>query len=94
MQAVATTMGSTAFTELPATPIAMLNAAMLARKRLANDTLGKAMKILAIDTRYKPLECLAAVYQNLRRVLSVGGSLNVLMQDLTPTFTLRVTLQL
>ena len=83
MQAVATTMGSTAFIELPAAPTAMLNAAMLARKRLANDTLGEAMRIFAIDTRYKPLECLVAVYQNLRRVLSVGDSLNVLMQDLT-----------
>jgi hypothetical protein len=56
MQAVATTMGSTVFIELPAAPTAMLNAAMLARKRLANDTLGEAMRIFAIDTRYKPLD--------------------------------------
>jgi hypothetical protein len=39
MQAVATTMGSTAFTELSAAHRAMLNAAMPARSNFANDTL-------------------------------------------------------
>ena len=55
MQAVATTMGSTAFTELSAVHRAMLNAAMPARSSFANNTL-------------------SAVYQNLRRVLSVDDS--------------------
>jgi hypothetical protein len=72
MQAVATTMGSTAFTELPAAHRTMLNAAMLARSAFAHGILGEALRTFAIDTRYKPLECLAAVYQNLRRVLSQG----------------------
>jgi hypothetical protein len=74
MQAVATTMGSPTFTEPSAAHRAMLNAAMLARSAFAHDTLREAMRIFAIDTRYKPLECLAAVYQNLRRVLSVGDA--------------------
>jgi hypothetical protein len=50
MQAVATTMGSTAFTELLAAPTAMLNAAMPARSNFANDTLGEALRTFACAT--------------------------------------------
>jgi hypothetical protein len=84
MQAVATMMGSTAFTELPAAPTVMLNAAMLVRSTFAHGILGEALRTFAIDTRYKSLECPAAVYQNLRRVLSVGDSFPHPLQTLRP----------
>jgi hypothetical protein len=50
MQAVATTMGSTAFIELPAAPTAMLNAAMLARSTFAHGILGEALRTFACAT--------------------------------------------
>lgn len=50
MQAVATTMGSTAFSELPAVPTTMLNAAMPARSAFAHDILGEALRTFACAT--------------------------------------------